>query len=509
MLPPLPPEIHRLILHSLDPTDVLSRRTLALCHRLSTSFLLHASAALWSSAELHVDGTIRRRYSNGFEKIRTGRVDRVVLALRITDGDDDDPGGKDKGGTGDGMGGSEPWRRGGAAWRWWCYLRSVRKLVVSVPRHRDVDDRVPASTLGSWLGPLHEVEVRVPENGEGDGWIAWLEDRWARGHVAPTLKLVDAPLRLAKTLAGHRRVRRLSVGALVGGGGEFGPLLRSIRHGLEHLQIGKETISGMLFNVAWCGPDGMADLQEYAARHVGVLKGLHLTTYFAYNEFPDRLPIVALHLLFPKNPQSLTSAAYLKSLRRFSVITSTMQENVLTDLLMGLQCVEVLEIAPISISRRLCMKILPRLTRLQEVSISVFNLRDLRDLIRGLQQLPQLQNFNLQTFTRISSLDVGTLITGLPLLETLAVDSHSTVIKCKVGALGNLKHLQLKNVILIVEDALLECECLPYLEHLSVEAPYPQVVDSNGDDVKIGLWSLLANRSFAPRLESTGYWSYG
>ncbi|KAJ3191459.1 Transcription factor TFIIIB component B [Irineochytrium annulatum] len=231
MLPPLPAEIHALIIRSLDPDHALDRRALVRCEQVSRDFFMTACPVLWSMAELNVRGIIKLWCRHPLPSLfrRVVMVDWVVLTLRATD----DAGGADAG--------IAPSPAGGLAWRWWAYLRSVRRLVVEVQRTQLLGSgsRADAELLGPWLGRLDDIEVSSWHGGpwSDNSWVCWLRERWAAGDVPRTLTLDSIPSDRAQTLAGLGAIRNLRLTNFDGGISALRELLASIKHGPQNLQF--------------------------------------------------------------------------------------------------------------------------------------------------------------------------------------------------------------------------------------------------------------------------------
>ncbi|KAJ3186425.1 hypothetical protein HK101_009648 [Irineochytrium annulatum] len=497
LLPNLPVEIVRLIVHSLDPDDVLDRRCLVTCHQVSTTFLLDACAVLWPTAELDLEGRIRRRLwegsGEGTELRRTVAVDQVVLALRHDVG---------SGGYTVGTRDDVPSGFGRVSWRWGAYLRSVGKLAFRVPPKRGLDNRVDASLLGPWLGRFDEVELNtyVGPGVNDDEWVIWLRDRWAAGNVPRTVKLLKAPFDLARDLASHRLVRHLSVGMVLGGGETLRELLKSVKHGLGSLQLGSGLVDGRQKPpYPMDEPNAMLGLHEYAREYAKELRGVNLSVDGLEDAIPSDIPVICLDLHAPFTDIAVTKISDLRgTLKTLLIHHYVGPEVLLNNALAELNNLEVFTTG-LDVKIENCTAFVNTLVEIKSLrSLTMDYVKDFKTLVVCFRRLSQLESLDLMIPTR-RKINFDELLEGLPKLTslTLAVMRFG---KATVGLRTSLKLLKLTNVRLVVDRTKLATTGMPFLEKLSVEGASPQIVHLGRRDFKKQFEKQIGDSAVAPRL---------
>ncbi|KAJ3166016.1 hypothetical protein HK101_012011 [Irineochytrium annulatum] len=508
-------DVVRLIVRHLAPErdPVLGRPALLSCLRASRRLFLHAAPVLWATAELKVDGSIRRRNAGSILSNPELNVDGSIrwkpLACErptprwycdeiraINDKDRDD--GCD----------------GGMAWRWKAYLMSVRMLVVTVKPGSTTDKVLDPALFEPWLGKLDDITVEstLGAPSREDAWEAWLGERWAAGNVPQTIKLVETPIKLAQELASHRAVANVWVVLETdepcdGDQTYFQALVCSIKHGLQSFQIGPSYDMNQ--------PRGKKDdtsiqslslssLKEYSATHLNDFGGADLTILNMQQPIPEEIPVIALTLWYQTvNLQDLKISAHSKSLRSFSMrdLQHVSDDDGIEEIIQ-LQNLEILMFQFIESWKKRFMQslftnTLPRMTNLRHLYLHINGVCYF-DVISCLQQLTLLESLSLSLKTP-RDIDFDQLVKYLHRLESLILVCENPG-RCKVGLWQQIKRLKTSHVRLLVDKDILISPGVPNLEYLVVFGTSPIVITSDGRNFTKELEGMLSDKEIAPRL---------
>ncbi|KAJ3196853.1 hypothetical protein HK101_007467 [Irineochytrium annulatum] len=509
----IPDDVVRLIMDRLDPIDILDRRALIACIRASGSLLPHAAAVLWSTAELHVDGsvrrkdigrgaserdlnidgTIRRRPSVFAEPPRpVTMVDGVALGVSVADR------GRRKHGGGGG--------NGRAAWRWRAYLNAVRRLIVVLHSSSawTAGGAMDAAVMGPWLRRLDEIVVDTGDDmAPANGWATWLTGRWADGEVPDTLKLVDTSLTMAQELASHRVVTKLWLEVRRG----YKPyylreLFSSIGHGLEAIQIGSGGDGRLRGRSTAKG--AVRCLETYAHSHQATLRRVDLYTHTLL-PISENVPMVYIdqqtdHIDLENSEVVL----HKKTLRALALTAIPIPDRF--NNLAELQNVEVLAVATIESDNGLLANEVARMASLRHLHLHIKDVRGSSRMLISLRHLVGLELLDLRITTK-QDVNFDELIKALPRLDTLilSVIPWRYLGNCTVTFSTNLKCLKLANVKLIVDrEALIPG--VVNLEHLTMAKTEDYgssalVVDLVGGDFEKRFALLLQKKNIAPRFQ--------
>ncbi|KAJ3197636.1 hypothetical protein HK101_002064 [Irineochytrium annulatum] len=387
----------------------------------------------------------------------------------------------------------------GASWRWRVYLKSVRKLVVTLSPSSST---LAASLLGPLLGKLDIIVVESThgvQDGVGweDGWEAWLINRWSTGNAPNSLKLDEVPLRLAQNLANQRAVRNLWVVATEEDSGDYlRQLVQSIKHGLDRIQIGSGVEMPKSAGKQYpCEIPG--ELAAYAEKYRATLLGVDLMIVQMRHSIPG-VPVVALEVRRTVLPNETNILAHKETLRYLNL--RSRMTFVPDGILPELRKLEFLNLGKLR-SIEPFIAALPRMASLRHLSFAMGCPPRRQDLFAGLMQLHALETLCIN----VSSRDVINFyaLNEVPSLRSLCL--INTLNAAGEGAITlrtTLKYLKVVNVRVVVDMAMLSSVGAHNLEYLIVHSDrLPRLVNLDGLDCEAEFTQLIADRAIASRLQ--------